>query len=144
MNLFWNYGEKGAQLSALTAAIGTALTALLGGWDRTVWLLIGFMALDILLGVLAAAKGGRVDSKALFWGGVNKLLVLAFVAVGNGLDHTLPIDAPFVRTAVIWFYVGREGLSCLENYGKLGGRVPQFLTRLLAQLQETGDKGGAK
>ena len=141
MNLFWNYGEAGAKFSAALAAAGTLFTMMFGGWDKLLWLLCGFMALDFLLGVLAAAKAGRVDSKVMLWGGVNKLLVLAFVAVGNGLDRALPIQEPFVRTAVIWFYVGREGLSCVENYAKLGGRVPGFVKAMLAQLQEKGDGG---
>lgn len=141
-NFLWSYGETGAKVSAALAAVGTFFTALLGGWDAPIWVLIGFIVFDFLLGVLAAAKAGELSSRVMFWGGVNKLAVLAFVAVGNGLDHALPIDAPFVRTAVIWFYLGREGLSCIENYARIGGSVPAFVQKLLAQIRDQGEKGG--
>lgn len=140
-HIFWSYGETGAGISAVFAAVGTFFTALLGGWDTSLWLLIGFIVLDFILGILAAVKSGQLNSKTMFWGGVNKLVLLAFVSVGHGLDSVLPIESPFVRTAVIWFYLGREGLSCIENYARLGGSVPDFIRKTLEQLREQGDGG---
>ncbi len=138
----WSYGGTGAAISGAAAAIGTWITARLGGWDEALMLLVGCMALDFAIGFLAAGKNGELNSKAAFWGGVNKIVVLCLVAVGVGLDNFLPLEQPFVRTAVVCFYIGREGLSLLENYGKLGGHLPQFLKNLLAQLKDYGDQGG--
>ncbi len=135
-NLFWNYGRAGARISGLVSAMGTGAVALLGGWDRPLKALLLFMVMDFLLGVLAAAKGKELDSKAAFWGGVNKLAVLCFVAVGVVLDGLLPLEEPYLRTAVIFFYMAREGLSLMENYGKLGGELPPVLREVLLQLKE--------
>ena len=140
-NVLWSYGEEGAALSGAVSAAGTLLVALLGGWDQPLKALLLFMALDFVLGVLAAAKNGEVDSKVAFWGGVNKLAVLCFVMVGVMLDCTLPISQPYCRTAVIFFYMAREGLSLIENYGKLGGELPTFLRSMLAQMKDQYDKG---
>ena len=141
MNLIWNYGEIGAKISMGVGTVGTLLTALLGGWDLALKLLCYMMVMDFLLGILAAAKQGKIDSKVMFWGGVNKLLVLAFVALGQRLDGALALEEPYIRTAVIWFYCGREGLSLVENYGKLGGPVPEFLSKLLSQIGEKSQVG---
>lgn len=62
--------------------------------------------------------------------------MLCFVAVGVVLDGILPLEQPYCRTAIVFFYVGREGLSMIENYGRLGGQLPGFLREILAQLQE--------
>lgn len=141
LSLGWNYGENGAGLSVTLAAAGTFFTGLVGGWDMMVRLLLLMMAVDYLSGMAAAWKEKRIDSKAAFWGGVNKVFVFCLVAVGVQLDQTLGLAEPYLRTAIIWFYVGREGLSILENVGKLGGKVPRILQEILVQLQERGDQG---
>ena len=126
-NLLWNYGELGAKISAMIAAAGTAANLVFGGWDRMIQALLAAMAIDFLLGILSAVKSGTVNSHTMFWGGVNKIL---------GLSE------PYIRTVVIWFYLGREGLSIVENYGKMGLPLPSVVVGILEQLKEKGDKGG--
>lgn len=143
-DLVWSYGARCARWSALLSAAATVVTQWLGGWDQALQALCVFMVLDFLLGVTAAIKAQELDSRVMFWGGVNKLLVLAFVAVGVVLDAILGLPDPWCRTAVVFFYIGREGLSLVENYGKLGGRLPSFLSKILQQLQDTADQGKEK
>ena len=133
------YGEVGAKISGAVAVIGTLLSALLGGWDGMIRALIFFMAFDFLSGIAAACREHSLDSQVMFWGGVGKVMVLGLVAAGTVLDRLLGLAEPCCRLAVIWFYIGREGLSALENYGKLGLPLPAFLTGLLAQLQQRGE-----
>lgn len=133
------YGRWGARLSGWLALAGTGLSALLGGWDGPVKALIFFMALDFATGFAAACKERAADSRVMLWGGVGKVMVLTLVAAGAVLDRLLALPDPYCRLAVIWFYIGREGLSALENYGKLGLPLPAFLTGLLAQLQQRGE-----
>lgn len=135
------YGRWGARFSAGFALLGTGLSALLGGWDGPVKALLFFMAFDFLSGFAAACKEGSVDSQVMLWGGVGKVMVLALVAAGVVLDQLLGLSEPYCRLAVIWFYIGREGLSILENYGKLGLPLPAFFSGLLEQLQERGNSG---
>lgn len=141
-NLLWSYGSEGAAVSALISAVGTCLIALLGGWDKPLKALLLFMLWDFVLGVLAAIKRKELDSRVAFWGGINKVAVLCIVMLGVMLDDVLPLSEPYCRTAIICFYIGREGLSLIENYGKLGGELPVFLSKVLVQLKEEGDKGG--
>jgi len=140
MNVLWSYGGGGACVSGMLSAVGTALVSFLGGWDKPLKALLLFMVMDFVMGVLAAVKNAELDSKVSFWGGINKILVLCFVAVGVMLDGILPIEEPYCRTAIIFFYIGREGLSLVENYGKLGGRLPAFLSRVLAQMQDENNE----
>lgn len=137
-SLGWNYGGLGASLSGLVAAVGTGLNWWLGGWDLMVQGILVFMAMDFVLGFLAAAKNGSLDSRVMFWGGLNKLLVLGLVGAGAMLDRLTGLEEPMIRTAVIWFYIGREGLSVVENYGKLGMRLPAIVVQALAQMKQQG------
>ena len=140
-NLFWNYGTKGAGISAAVAAVGTFFAGLLGGWDFMMKALIWAMALDVLLGLLCGAKSRAIDSRIMLWGGINKVLVLVFVGFGVVLDQSIGLGEPYIRTVVICFYLGREGLSIVENSAKLGLPWPGFLTALLGQMKERGDSG---
>lgn len=141
MNIFWNYGGKGAGISAAVATAGTFLAGIWGGWDFMMVALLWAMGLDILLGLLCAVKTKSVDSQVMLWGGINKVLVLLFVAFGVVMDRALSFENPYIRTAIICFYLGREGLSIIENSAKLGMPWPGFITALLEQLKEKGEQG---
>ena len=134
------YGGAGTKISGVMAVAGTLLSALLGGGDGMIRALIFFMAFDFLSGIAAACREHSLDSQVMLWGGVGKVMVLALVAAGVVLDGLLGLPEPYCRTAIIWFYVGREGLSILENYGKLGLPLPSFFAGLLKQLQDRGDR----
>ncbi len=141
----WNAVKNGV-LVAL-AAFGSWVANALGGWDTAMILLVALMAADYITGVLVAAvwhrsnksANGGLDSKAGFKGLLKKGVILLLVWIGVLLDKAL--GAAYVRTAVILFFVGNEGLSLLENLGLMGVPYPDFLRRMLEALKEDGDKG---
>lgn len=130
---------------AILAAAGAFLAGGLGGWDAPLALLVALMAADYLTGVLVAAvwqrsdksPSGALDSRAGFQGLVKKGMILLLVWLGVLLDHAA--GSGYVRTAVVLFFVGNEGLSLLENLGLMGVPFPAFLRRALQALQEQGD-----
>ena len=130
---------------AILAAAGAFLAGGLGGWDSPLALLVALMAADYLTGVLVAAvwqrsdksASGALDSRAGFQGLVKKGMILLLVWLGVLLDRAA--GAGYVRTAVVLFFVGNEGLSLLENLGLMGVPFPAFLRRALQALQEQGD-----
>lgn len=66
---------------------------------------------------------------------------MLLVWLGVLLDEALGVS--YVRTAVILFFLGNEGLSLLENIGLMGVPFPAFLKKALEALRDKGDKGGA-
>lgn len=138
--------EQKNWVMAAAAAVGSALTGALGGWDAALQLLLAMMAADYLTGVLVAAvwkrsgksRSGRLDSRAGFKGLCRKGTVFVLVWVGAMLDGTMGMA--YVRTAVCLFFVGNEGLSLLENLGLMGVPFPRFLKDALEALREEGDE----
>ena len=122
-------------VSSAAAVIGITVNSALGGFDKMLYALMAFMALDFLLGFMSAWKAGTVDSRVMFWGGINKLLVLTLVALGVCLDWLFGHVEPLIRTTVIWFYIGREFLSVVENYGKMGFYLPSIFQSALEQIE---------
>lgn len=137
---------KNSVLAAL-AAVGTFVAHALGGWDAAMQVLVALMAADYLTGILVAAvwqrsnksATGALDSKAGFKGLLKKGMIMLLVWLGVLLDNAL--GAAYIRTAIIIFFIGNEGLSLLENLGLMGVPFPAFLKKALEALREQGDNG---
>ncbi len=131
------------------AALGSLVANTLGGWTADMKVLVFMMGADYLTGILVAAlwqrsdksRTGALDSKAGFRGLCKKGVILLLVWLGVLLDEALGVS--YVRTAVILFFLGNEGLSLLENIGLMGVPFPAFLKKALEALRDKGDKGGA-
>ena len=130
---------KEFSLSTVIAAIGTIISAYLGGWDAALNVLVVLMVIDYVSGFLGAIKNKKVDSEIMFWGGLRKGIILAVVAVAVLLDQMIGNASPVLRTLAIYFYVAREGVSVTENLGILGVPLPTGISRVMTQLQEKGE-----
>lgn len=130
--------EKEAAAGGVTALTGLIVT-FLGGWDKPLQVLLIAMLLDYASGVIAALKNKKMDSDVMFWGGIRKVTVLMVVGLSAQIDDWLQPGAPLFRTAAIYFYAGREGLSLAENLGAMGIPLPFKLKSFLKQLNEKGD-----
>lgn len=126
---------KEAAFGGVIAAVGTTVAAALGGWDIGLQILIYCMIFDYVTGLLAAVKEKRVDSDAMWWGGVRKVVVLGVIALCVMLDQYFGNESPVLRTIAFYFYLGREGLSIIENLGKLNILVPDGIKERLQQLK---------
>lgn len=133
---------------AAFAFIGSFVANALGGWDASMQVLVALMVADYITGVLVAAvwqrsnksQSGALDSKAGFKGICKKGMILVLVWLGVLLDTAT--GANYIRTAVVLFFIGNEGISLLENLGLMGVPYPAFLRKALEALHDQGDKGG--
>ncbi len=136
-------------LFAGTAAVAGVLSAALGGWDGPLETLVGVMALDVVTGLLVAGvfkkspktPGGALSSGAGFRGLLRKAAILLAVFLAVLLDRQA--GTALARPAVCCFFAANEGLSVLENLGRMGVPFPAFLKNALEALRARGDEGGA-
>lgn len=134
-------------LVTLKAAISGALavmTSLWGwfGWMVFVW--VGLMLADWLVGSAAAMKAGKWSSAKLregAWhkGGMVIIVIVALVAdwlIGTLIAHLPGIILPFEYTVllgplvIIWYILGELG-SLAEHAVSMGAKVPAWLPRIL-------------
>jgi toxin secretion/phage lysis holin len=130
---------KEAAVGGIIATIGVILSDWLGGWDKALQVILVLMVADYISGVLGAIKNKNVNSDVMFWGGIRKVTVLFVIGLAALLDDWVQPSAPIFRTAAIYFYAGREGLSVVENLGTIGVPLPVWLGGFLEQLKEKGD-----
>lgn len=137
-----------AAYGTITGAVGVVSEYLFGEWNSALEALIFFMVADYVSGLLAAYASPtmKLDSRIGFRGICKKIMVLLLVAVAHSIDHAT--GQAIVETAVVWFFLGNEGLSIVENAGKAGLPIPEKLRTTLAQLanekEERKEKENAK
>ncbi len=71
----------------------------------------------------------KLSSEIGFKGIFKKVLIFILVGVGHLIDTNLIGDGSVLRTAIIFFYCSNEGVSMLENAGRLGLPIPEKIKR---------------
>ncbi len=131
-------------------------TYLIGGLDNLILSLAIMMAVDFTTGIMVGAKNGYeqsrrfnltgipeavkvgISSKKAFSGLMKKTAMLLAVIVAVRLDMLMGSEKGFLRNVMIMFFIGTEGISFVENMGKLGVTLPEQITRTFAQLTQEG------
>ena len=116
------------------AIIGTCITAALGGWDIALQVLVTFVILDYITGLTVAIIDKTVSSAVGFKGIVKKVMIFALLYVAVQADKAT--GTSIIRSFTIMFYIANEGISILENAGKLGVPYPAPLKNILVALKE--------
>ncbi|WP_459486392.1 phage holin family protein [Bacillus licheniformis] len=116
------------------------LAYLFGGLDHLLTAFIIIMTVDYLTGVAAAWQDKSVSSKTAFSGLLKKGAMLSLIIVANQVDIILGNDSRFARYSMIMFLIGMEGISFIENLGRLGVAVPKFLVDRFEQMKDEDEK----
>jgi toxin secretion/phage lysis holin len=137
---------KYMELNAQTAVKGTAalsggiLGFLLGPMNGIFFALLAFVVTDYVTGVVAAIFQKTLDSGIGFRGIAKKVLIFVLVMLGNIVDQNVLSDGNAIRSTVIFFYLANEGISILENAGKLGLPYPKKLSEVFYRMKESSGK----
>ncbi|MFJ6194420.1 holin family protein [Bacillus thuringiensis] len=131
-------------MKTFVAVFGGFCGYFLGGWDTTLKVLVIMAAIDYLTGVCAAGYNGELKSKVGFKGIAKKVVLFLLVGVATQLDTALGSNSA-IREATIFFFMGNELLSLLENAGRMGIPLPKALTNaveILGGKQKQEEKKG--
>lgn len=116
-----------------------------GNLDGLILALLAFMILDYITGVIVGIMQKKLSSSTGFEGLLKKGLILIIVSVGHILDTQLfGGESSVCRSAAIGFYIANEGISILENVGKMGMPLPKQIKKVLEQLKDGDDNAKPK
>lgn len=133
MKKFWN------TIQLIFTAIGGWLGYFLGGCDGLLYALVVFVVVDYITGVMCAINDKTLSSSVGFKGICRKVLIFLLVGIANILDVQVIGTGSVLRTAVIFFYISNEGISLLENAGRLGLPIPEKIKVVLEQLHDRAE-----
>lgn len=127
-----------------TAGVGGFVGYMFGGWSVMLQVLLTFVIIDQLSGLMAAYVEGKasndqgLSSKVGFKGIAKKVMIFFIVAIAHLIDQTMG-TGHVIRDAVIFFYLGNELLSIIENAGRIGIPLPPQLRNAVAILKGKGE-----
>lgn len=124
------------KLQMAITAIGGWLGYFVGGMDGLLTALLILMTIDYITGIMCAVVDKQLSSAVGFKGICKKVLILMLVGVAHIIDLHVVGTGEALRSAVICFYLSNEGVSVLENAGRLGLPIPEKLKAILAQLHD--------
>lgn len=128
-------------LKMLSAFVCGLAGFLWGQLDGLLIALITFICLDYITGLIVGAVQRKLNSQTSFVGLARKALILVIVAVAHIVDtQILGGSASVFRSAACGLYIANEGLSILENAGKLGLPMPKKLREMLVQLRDKNEE----
>lgn len=116
--------------------VGAGLTYFLGGIDNLLITLICFMVVDYVTGVLAGVYTQTVNSSRGIKGIIKKLMQIFLVCVAASLDRIAGTPDLIIRNAFIFFLLANEGISIIENAGRAGIAVPDFIKNRLEEMKK--------
>lgn len=101
--------------------------------------LLWAITLDIFIGVLSSFINPKLyfNSRKMFRGIAKKIILLSIVAFSHQLDQLMHTDIICLTTT--YYFIINEGLSCLENAGKCGLKLPKIIQTSLEQLKGITD-----
>ena len=126
-------------LNNIMSVILTTFIYLLGGVDVALQCLLVMIILDYISGIASAIYNKNLDSKIGLKGILKKFMYLVIVCVSVIIDKIVG-NTGVVRTLVIYFFVANDGLSIIENMGKMDIPLPKKLIDTLNQLKNKGDE----
>ena len=119
-----------------SASIGAVLGNFIGGNDGLLYALIVFVVVDYITGVLCAVVEKNLASSIGFRGIFQKVMIFLLVGIANVLDTKILGAGAMLRSAVIFLYVANEGISIMENAGRMGLPVPEKMKGVFRQLHD--------
>ena len=122
----------------ISSIILTTIVYFLGGWDIAIQSLLILMIIDYITGVMQAFYNKKVNSRIGILGFLKKFSYLIIVGVSVILDRILG-NTGALRTIVIYFFVANDGISILENLGKMNVPLPKKLIESLEQLRKESE-----
>lgn len=126
-------------INDICSVILTTIVYLVGGIDIALQCLLIMIILDYISGVASAIYNKKLNSQVGLKGILKKFMYLVIVCVSVILDRIIG-NTGAIRTLVIYFFVANDGISILENIGKMGIPLPRKLIDTLEQLKKKGDE----
>ena len=117
------------------AFVGVLMQHLFGEFSETFETLLILMMIDYITGISAACinPNMKLDSGKCGTGALKKVVILLLISATYRIDL---IGQTMAKDVVMLFFIGREGLSILENAANCGLPIPQKLKDTLAQFTE--------
>jgi toxin secretion/phage lysis holin len=120
---------------AICGGFAAVMTAIFGTFDSLAQVVVIMLVADYITGLVAAIINREVSSWKGFAGFLKKCLILVTIAVVTRIDPLIGAEGTLAHFS-LWFYIGNEGISIVENLGRSGIPIPSFLKDIFIQIKK--------
>lgn len=117
-----------------SASVFGLISSLFGQLNGLFYAFLICMMVDYITGVLSAIYEKRLNSETGFLGILKKVVMLLIIVLAHSLETASGVVG--IRDLTLGFYIANEGISILENAGKMNVPVARNLNKILEQLKE--------
>lgn len=142
--LYLKLGTHAGTLDKIALTLGLLAGFLFGGWHELLTSLLILQGLDVFTGLLVGGKDKNISSSVMNAGIKKKTGTWIAIILAHVIDIVLFDGQPVAQMGIIFVLLGNEGLSLVENLGKLGVPIPEMITKYLIQIRSHGDKQEVK
>lgn len=122
--------------NTIIALVGSIFEWLFGKSDSAIYALIAFVLIDYFTGVILSFHKKRISSEIGFKGITKKVMMFVLIALANIIDQYIIKSSSALRTMMTMFYLSNEGISIIENVGRMGVPIPKKFRDAIEKLRE--------
>lgn len=115
------------------------LNNILGGFDIHFKTLLLFIIIDYITGILRAIYNKQLNSRIGAKGIIKKVGYILIVTISSLLDNLLNSSGK-IRDLIIYMFIANEGISILENWAKMGIKIPKFLKDKFKEISNESEE----
>ena len=127
------------EFNMLVGIFGTIAIFLWGGFPFAIQVLIYFALADYVSGIYSAFIQKKLSSSVGFKGIFKKIFMFLICSLAYYID-TLTQAGGVLFNVVVFWYLGNEALSIIENAIKSGVKVPEKLKNAIVILMDNDDE----
>ncbi|WP_145413286.1 holin family protein [Paenibacillus xylanexedens] len=134
----------------LLGSLVTIGAYMFGGWSEGLMTLAILCAIDYITGMAASVYEGKkypndptkgLSSNKGFWGIFKKFLMFVVIAILYRIDSLLGLNGTLgFMLGGLFFYIGNELISLIENLVRLDVALPKQLKQAVAVFQQKSDQ----
>lgn len=137
--IFIERGEKMKfQFNTIIGIFGGIATFLWGGFPFVMQILVYFAVVDYVTGMYSAYITKTLSSATGFRGVIKKIFMFFICSLAYWIDVLTDANGILFSVVVFW-YIGNEGLSIIENAIESGLKVPDKLKDAIQILVDGGE-----
>ena len=116
-----------------------SINLMLGGIDSLFKTLLSFIIIDYITLILRSFYNKKVSTKLTLKTFIKKLGYLVIIFLSVQLDKVFE-NSINIRNIIILVFIANEGLAIVDNWTKMGIKVPKILRNKLDEINKTNDE----
>ncbi len=116
-----------------------SIDLMLGGFDSLFKTLLSFIIIDYITLILRSFYSKNINTKLSIKSIIKKFGYIIIIFLAVQLDKIFESSIN-IRNIIIFVFISNEGLAIIENWSKMGIKIPKILKNKLDEINKSNDE----